>query len=104
MTQGGNYIITDTSPSKDEIAHLQKAGLGKRKVVFPHKNVDNDGFMNNLEKEYPKLREGGGIELLRAVGGGGGQRKLDVLSSGPRGYTITYLRNIICIGQATIYV
>ena len=59
--------------------------------------------MNILEKEYPKIKEGGGIELLRAVGGGRGQRKLEVLKSGPQGYTITYLRNIICIGQATIY-
>ena len=60
--------------------------------------------MNIIEKEYPKIKEGGGIELLRAVGGGGGQRKLEVLSSGPRGYSIEYLRNIICIGQATLYI
>ena len=97
-------VSDDISPSKDEIVHLQKAGLGKRKVVFPHKNADHDGFMNIIEKEYPKIKEGGGIELLRAVGGGGGQRKLEVLSSGPRGYSIEYLRNIICIGQATLYI
>ena len=96
-------VSDDISPSKDEIVLLQKAGLGKRKIVFPNKNADHDGFMNILEKEYPKIKEGGGIELLRAVGGGGGQRKLEVLSPGPQGYSITYLRNNICIGQATIY-
>lgn len=96
-------ISDDITPSKEDIYHLQKAGLGKRKVVFPNKNANHDDFLDILQKEYPKLKEGGGIELLRAVGGGGGQRKLEVLSPGQQGYTIPYLRGTICIGQATIY-
>ena len=34
-------VSDDISPSKDEIVHLQNAGLGKRKIVFPNKNADH---------------------------------------------------------------
>lgn len=93
----------NVTPSKDELYHLQKAGLGKKRIVFPNKNADHNNFIEILQKEFPKLKDGGGVELLRAVGGGGGQRGLQVIPPGTQGYTAPYLREHICIGQATIY-
>ena len=55
-------------------------------------------------EKYPKLRDGGGFQLLRALGGGGGVRCLDLIIPGQDGYSIPYLHETQCLGQAILYV
>jgi hypothetical protein len=83
---------------------LNEANLGRRKVVFPNKNAGHDEVKSILENECPKLKSGGGFLLLRAVGGGAGQRSLQVIQPGEKGYSIPYLRCTVCVGQAVTYV
>ena len=52
-------------PPRAEKISLQNAGLGRRKVVFPCRASAVD-VLKVLEKVYPKLKEGGGFELLRS--------------------------------------
>ncbi|XP_022786946.1 uncharacterized protein LOC111327106 [Stylophora pistillata] len=93
-------VIDDHTPTKDNLLDLQKAGLGRKKVVFENNKSNHEEFIVALEKACPKLKDGGGVELLYAVGGGGGQRKLETIPPGPDGYSIPYLRCTVCVGQA----
>ena len=97
-------VIDDQTPTKDNLLDLQKAGLGRKKVVFENNKSNHEEFIVALEKACPKLKDGGGVELLYAVGGGGGQRKLETIPPGPDGYSIPYLRCTVCVGQAVTYV
>lgn len=92
------------TPTSVEADKLRKAGLGKRKIVFPSKDADHNQFVKQLEASYPKLKLGGGFELLKGVGGGSGARSLENLPLGPNGYSIRYIRETICIGQAVLYI
>lgn len=92
------------TPTNVEMDQLRKAGLGKRKIVFPNKDADHYGLVKHLEAGYPKLKSGGGFELLKGVGGGSGARSLESLPLGPNGYSIRYLRETLCIGQAVLYI
>ena len=47
-------------------------------------------------EKYPKLKDGGGFQLLQALGGGGGVRSLDLIMPGQDGYSIPYLRETQC--------
>lgn len=47
-------------------------------------------------------REGGGFEVLRPSGGGGGQRPLSLLPPRKEGYTISHLKERL--GQAVAYI
>jgi hypothetical protein len=92
------------TPTVVEIDQLRKAGLGKRKIVFPSKDADHNGLVKHLEASYPKLKSGGGFELLKGIGGGSGARNLESLPLGPNGYSIRYIRETLCIGQAVLYI
>ena len=50
--------------------------------------------------QFPKLKEGGGFELLRVPEGGG--KLLQVIASPESGYTVTYLRAVV--HHAKVYV
>ena len=63
---------TEVTPNKEELEKLRQAGLRRRKIVFPNKNAGFKAFSEVLMEKYPKLRDGGGFHLLRALGGGGG--------------------------------
>ena len=90
--------------NKEELEKLRQAGLGRRKIVFPNKNAGFTAFSDVIMEKYPKLRDGGGFQLLRALGGGGGKRHLDLIIPGKDGYSIPYLRETQCLGQAILYV
>ena len=92
------------TPSKQTVVQLNEANLGRRKIVFPNKNAGHDEVKSILENECPKLKSGGGFLLLRAVGGGAGQRNLQVIQPGEKGYSIPCLRCTACVGQAVTYV
>ena len=49
-------------PVKSQKLELQAAGLGRKKVVFGNKDEVID--VSKLEAEYPKLKAGGGFEIL----------------------------------------
>ena len=95
---------TEVTPNKEELEKLRQAGLGRRKIVFPNKNAGFKAFSEVLMEKYPKLRDGGGFQLLRALGGGGGVRYLELIIPGQDGYSIPYLRETQCLGQAILYV
>ena len=95
---------TEVTPNKEELEKLRQAGLGRKKIVFPNKNAGYTAFSEILMEKYPKLRDGGGFQLLRAPGGGGGVRSLDLIMPGQDGYSIPYLRETQCLGQAILYV
>ncbi|PFX17469.1 Roundabout-like 1 [Stylophora pistillata] len=96
-------VIDDQTPTKNNLLDLQKAGLWRKKVVFGNNKANHEEFIVALEKACPKLKDGGGLELLYAVGGGGGQRKLETIPTGPDGYSSPYLRCTVCVGQAVTY-
>ena len=100
------YTLSSTtqlfSPGLEESDTLLSAGLGRRKLVCPNKNASHSEFQKFLESEFPRLKAGGGFELLRAVGGGGGKRRLQVIPPGPEGYNIPYIRGVI--GSGVVFI
>lgn len=100
------YVLSrkdaEFTPNRDESEMLQTAGLGKLKIVFPDKNGSHDDVASFLESKFPKLRDGGGFEVLRAAGGGGGQRSLHLVPPGREGYTVPHLKERF--GQAVLYI
>ena len=73
--------------------------MGEKKVTF-RKVADSAEVLAELEEAYPRLKDGGGFELLRS-----GQRVKDLvlIPSPPGGYSVNFLKN--CgLGQSTIYV
>ncbi|CAB4045396.1 Hypothetical predicted protein, partial [Paramuricea clavata] len=88
------------TPNKHEQVKLMKAGLGRKKVVCPNKNASHTEFCQFLEDKFPKLKAGGGFELLRC--GGVGLRPLVVVPPGPSGYCVPYLKENF--SQAVVYV
>ena len=65
-------------PSRAQNIALQNAGLGRRKVVFSCKGSALD-VKARLESVYPKLKAGGGFELLRS---GSPSSKLSLITEG----------------------
>ena len=79
-----------------------QAGLGKMKLVFSNKKANHMEVQSFLEEKFPQLRDGGGIEVLRAVGGGGGQRPLHLVPPGREGYTLSHIKERF--SQAAVYI
>ena len=69
------------TPDRHRLDTLMAAGLGKMKVVFPNKNASHEELQKFMEEKFPKMKGSGGFEVLRAVGGGGGQRVLNLGST-----------------------
>ena len=80
------------TPDRPRMDKLLQASLGKMKLVFPNKKASHDEFQSFLEEKFPRLRDGGGIEVMRAVGGGGGQQDLHLVPLGREGYTLAHVR------------
>ena len=57
-------------------------------------------FHEDLLDAFPKLREGGGYELLRTAEGN--TKLLDVIPVPPGGYTASFLKDIVM--QAKVYI
>ncbi|CAH3169691.1 unnamed protein product, partial [Porites lobata] len=92
----------NVTPDRQRMDVLMQAGLGKMKLVFPNKKASHIEVENFLEEKFPRLRDGGGIEVFRAVGGGGGQRPLHYVPPGREGYTVAHLRERF--SQAAVYI
>lgn len=58
---------------------LEEAGLGEKTVVIPDIDCDPEDFHSLILSAYPKLRDGGGFELLRCK-----PNLRDLLVIGPR--------------------
>ena len=48
-----------------------------------------------MEEKFPKMKESGGFKVLRAAGGGGGQRVLNLIALSREGYSVSYLKGKI---------
>ena len=91
---------TQSSPqSPMEKGQLIQAGLGgKLLCMFEH--CDADELHHELLNTFPKLRAGGGYELLRSSQRN--NRNLEVIPPPPSGYSVSYLKGVV--GQAKIYI
>ena len=88
----------ETIPCKSQKLQLQAAGLGRKKVVFGNKDGSVD-VSKKLEAAYPKLKAGGGFEILRSGIG----NSLAFLHPPATGYSVSYLRDQAGLGQALAY-
>lgn len=86
-------------PSSLETANLIRAGLGRKQLTL----FEGDGSQElhaEILNAFPRLREGGGYELMRVAESG--QRTLTVIPSPSDGYSVTYLREVL--RQAKVYI
>lgn len=90
-----------TTPSRSRLNKLANAGLGKLRIVFP-KSGTHEKFEEIICQKFPKVTKAGGVEVLRAEGGGGGQRYLTLVPPSPVGYSIKHLKERL--GQAVLYI
>ncbi|CAB3994772.1 PREDICTED: uncharacterized protein LOC107356592 [Paramuricea clavata] len=79
---------------------LQAAGLGRKTLTFGRTD-DALAFVSKIETVYPKIKTGGGFELLRS---GASNKEIILITPPPSGYTVPFLRESSGIGQALIYV
>lgn len=93
-------VSDNDTPNQTYKKTLQDAGLGERKITFK-KNGSCSYFHETLLENYPRLRDGGGYELLRTRHRS--TIKLEILY--PRqtaGYNVLHLKE--AIASAKIYV
>ena len=90
----------DCVPRRPQKIALQNVGLGRRKVVFPSRGSFVD-VKEKLEIVYPKLKDGGGFELLRM---GSPSSKLALIYPTAGGYSVPFLRDAAGLGQALAYI
>ena len=76
---------TECVPRRPQKIALQNAGLGRKKVIFSSKGPFVD-VKEKLEIVYPKLKDGGGFELLRM---GSPNAKLALINPSAGGYSMT---------------
>ena len=90
------------APSRKEKLELQIAGLGRKKIVFGSKDSALQ-VKTKLEEEFPKLKNGGGFEILRS---GFSPGKSLVLLRPPAsvGNSVEFLRDESGLGQALAYI
>ena len=84
-------------PDRARSETLFRAGLGSLHVVFPNKNASHDQLQRFLEDKFPKLKAGGGFEVLRATGRGGGLRSPIPVLITREGYTVPNLKEILSL-------
>ena len=85
-------------PSTQEKRDLFVCGLGEKKIQLPL-NGDYVDLRATLRKEFPKLSDAGGIELMFAEPG---KKELMLIPNGPAGMRVDYVSQFI--GQGRIYV
>lgn len=89
-------VDDQTVPSFVEKGTLAQAGLGERKIAFPA-GKGCGVLVDTIEGEFPKLKQGGGFEVLRSDG-----KSLRVIPPPPGGYAVEYLRGTL--NQAKGYI
>ena len=85
-------------PINEEKRELLVAGLGEKKCSLPE-NSRSAELHQVVTETFPKLLEGGGYEFLFAEPS---SRHLKVISAGPDGYTMEYLKQFV--GQGRVYI
>ena len=90
----------NNQPSRADKLALQDAGLGRKTITFG-RNDNAHAFVLKIETVYPKIKAGGGFELLRS---GVSNKELVLITPPSSGYTVPFLRESSGIGQALIYV
>ena len=93
------YTSDDLVPSNMAKANLIRAGLGLKEITFALHGGSSD-FHEEIIKAFPKLKNGGGYELLRTSDGN--NRLLLVIPPLPGGYTASYLKSIMA--QSKVYI
>lgn len=78
---------------------LIEAGLGEKKLVLV-KNKDAEYLRDALLEHYPKLKDGGGYELMRSSS----RILLETISIPSFGYTTHYLSDESGLGSAICYI
>jgi hypothetical protein len=92
--------VQHAQPTRREKLSLQAAGLGRKTLTFGR--TDHAlAFVSKIETVYPKIKTGGGFELLRS---GASNKEIILITPLPSGYTVPFLRESSGIGQALIYV
>ena len=86
-------------PCNMDKAELIRAGLGLQQLSF-YLHGDSSDFYEDIVCAYPKLRSGGGFELLRSCEGN--SKELAIIPPPPAGYTVSYLKSIM--GHAKVYI
>jgi len=72
------YVGQQKAPTTDaEKDELFQAGLGEREVVFECCDVDHEQMKDKLYEIFPRLKEGGGFQLLKCLPN---SRMLELLS------------------------
>ena len=71
---------------------LQLSGLGEERVSFSI-DANNQEIYDELQAKYPKLKGGGGFEMLRLPEGGG--KVLQAIACPKNGYSVPYLRAVV---------
>ncbi|KAK1175612.1 hypothetical protein AOXY_G286 [Acipenser oxyrinchus oxyrinchus] len=98
---GKDDSVIPTRKGKD---NLLLAGLGEKKITFQNKDCSPEEFTAELMENFPKLRDGGSYELIRAVGSTR-CTSLSVILCPDEGYSPSFLRSPeYGVGSATIYV
>ncbi len=92
--------VQSTQPSRSDKLSLQAAGLGRKTLTFGL-NDDASAFIAKVEAVYPKIKTGGGFDLLRS---GATNKELMLITPPLSGYTVPFLRESSGIGQAIIYI
>lgn len=60
------------TPDRNRSECLCRAGFGRVRIVFPNRKASHNDLQKFLKSKFHKLKAGGGFEVLRAYGGGGG--------------------------------
>ena len=88
----------DRIPDAHEKIELALAGLGEKKVEFD-KNGDSRHVHEKLMREFAKLGDGGGYEIMRSTNRKG---SLSVIPMSAVGYPVSYLQGVL--SQAKAYI
>ncbi|XP_067223162.1 uncharacterized protein [Chanodichthys erythropterus] len=94
----------DLVPSRCAKDRLFSAGLGENRVTFQGCHADPQKFKDVIMEAFPKLRQGGGFELLK-ISGNTRSRYLSLIPCPNEGYHVKYLKDPQNqIGHATIFI
>ena len=87
-------------PTSFETGELMRGGLGKKQLtLFEHDGPSE--LHGEIMLAFPKLKEGGGYELLR-IGGSGDRNTLQLIPQPAQGFSVFYLKEVV--RQAKIFI
>lgn len=93
------YFVQETVPDKPTKKQLTDAGLGEKRMTLT-KSKDPQYFRETLYEKFPKLRDGGGFELLRSSA----RIALEKICMPANGYNTQFLSDESGLGGAICYI